>query len=140
MPSARETALAGLSAVLLQTGATVWRDTDINRPIPPGGLIELTDGEAFAEAMLSPIAYDIAQQAEILVAVTADDEPARDAALDALLSSIHSLITADRTLDGAVDDTELGTPGFEAFEADGAAKAARIPCVLHFRTTGSPLG
>lgn len=140
MPSARETALSALATILLETGAKVWRDTDITRAVPPAGLIEITEGDAIAEPMLSPIAYDVSQQAEILVAVTADDEPARDTALDALLAAIHTLVMADRTLDGAVDDTELGPPSFEAFEADGAAKAARLPCILHFRTVGSPLG
>jgi hypothetical protein len=139
MPSKRETALAALADALLATGAEVWRGTDINRPIPPGGLIEVAEGEATEEAMLSPLAYDVAQSVEILVAITADDEAARDTALDALLSAIHALIIADRTLGGTVDDVLLASPSFAALEADGAAKAARIPATLHFHTTGSPL-
>jgi hypothetical protein len=140
MPSKRETAVAALATLLLGTGADVWRNTDLDRAIPVAGLIEVTEGDATEEAMLSPLAYDVAQSVEILAAVTADDEAARDTALDTLLSTIHTLIAADRTLGGAVDDTVLASPSFAAFEADGAAKVARIAATLHFHVTTTPLG
>jgi hypothetical protein len=140
MPSARETALAALADALLPTGAEVWRGTDINRTIPPAGLVEVEEGDAVEEAMLSPLTYEVSQQATLSVAVTAADEPARDAAMDALLSAIAALLVADRTLGGAVDDLTIGSPSFEAIEADGAGKIARVPCTLHFHVIGSPLG
>ena len=134
------TALQALATLLLTTGAEVWRGPYLGRRIPPEGLIEVAEGEAVEEAMLSPLAYDIAQAVEITVAITADDEPSRDTALDTLLSAIHTAIVADRTLDGAMDDITLGAPSFESLEADGAAKVARIPATLHFHTLASPLG
>ena len=138
--SKREAAVQALAEALLATNAEVWRGTNLSRPIPPEGLIEVTEGEAAEEAMLSPLAYDVAQAVDITAAVTADDEPARDSALDALLTAIHGILIADRTLGGAIDDITLASPSFETLEADGAAKVARIPATLHFRTLASPLG
>lgn len=140
MSTTRESALTALSTALLITGATVWRGTDLARTVPPEGMIELSEGDASETALLSPLRWEIDQQTEILVAVTADDEPARDAALDALLAAIHTAINTDRTLGGAVDDCILGSPSYEPIEADGAAKVARLACTLSFFTTGSPLG
>lgn len=139
MASKRETALDALADALLDTNAEVWRDTDLARAIPPDGLIEVTEGDATTETVLSPLGYHIDQAAEIRVAVTADDEPARDLALDTLLAAISALILADRTLGGAVDFAEIGPPSFEALEADGAAKAALFTVTLSFYAAGSPL-
>lgn len=136
----RETAIQALATLLLQTFAEVWRGTDLARTVPPWGMIEINEGESSDTPLLSPLRWEIDQQVEILLAVTAADEHARDAAMDALLVQVHTLVTADRTLGGAVDDTILGSPSFEPIEADGAAKVARLPCTLSFFTTGSPLG
>lgn len=138
--STRESAISAFATLLLGTGAQVWRGTDIERDIPPEGLIEIAEGDASEQALLSPLRWEIDQQLDVLVTVSAADEPARDTALDALLGQIHTLVTADRTLSGAVDDTILASPSYMPFEADGAAKSARLSCTLSFFTTGSPLG
>lgn len=140
MATKREVAITALSTLLLQTFAEVWRATDVPRDIPPWGLIEVAEGDSVEQPLLSPLRFEIDQQVELYVSITAEDEHARDAALDALLGQIHTLVTADRTLGGAVDDTMLGSPSYEPFEADGAAKVARLPCTLSFTTTSSPLG
>lgn len=140
MASKRETAMAALAALLLETGVEVWRHTDLARAIPSTGLIELREGDAVATPLLSPIGFDVEQDAEILVMVSSDDEPTRDAALDALVSQIHALLIADRTLGGAVDDSQLGAPSFDALEADGAGKVARLSCTLSYFTLGTPNG
>lgn len=139
MPSKRETAMAALCSALLDTNAVVWRGTDLSREITPDGLIEVTEGDAATEIVLSPLGYHIEQAAEIRAAVTADDEHARDLAMDALLGSISTLILADRTLGGAVDFAEIGLPSFEALEADGAARVALFTVTLSFFASGSPL-
>lgn len=141
MGTSRETALSALATLLAEgTTATVWRGTDLEREIPPGGMIEISEGDSSDTALLSPLRWEIDQQAEILVAYTAEDEHARDSGLDAILATIHTLVSADRTLGGVVDDAILGSPSYEAIEADGAAKVARLTCTLSFFTTGSPLG
>lgn len=141
MATSREAAISALVAVLLAgTSAAVWRGTDLARDIPPEGMIEVSEGEASESPLLSPLRWEIDQQVEILVSVTAADEPSRDAAMDALLAAIHTAVTADRTLGGAVDDAILGSPSYEPIEADGAGKVARLVCTLSFFTTSSPLG
>lgn len=137
----RESALSALATLLAQgTAAIVWRGTDLEREIPPDGMIEISEGDAEETPLISPLRWEIDQQAEIIATVTAADEYARDAALDALLAQIHTLVSADRTLGGAVDDAILGSPSYAAFEADGAGKSARLTCTLSFTTTSSPLG
>lgn len=140
MPSKRETAVAALATLLLDTGATVWRGTDLERDIPPTGLIEVVEGEATETPLMSPLGFDVEQPVDVLVAYSAADEHARDSGLDALLASIHALVVADRTLSGTVDDIQIASPSFAAIETDGAGKVARIPVTLSFYIAGSPIG
>ena len=137
--SARETAVAALAELLRQTGATVWRDTDRELAIPPDGLIIVTEGDSAETPLLSPMRWEIDQACDIQAIVTAADEYARDAALNALLSRIAALIVADRTLAGAVQWAEPGSPSFNALEADGAAKVARFSITLSFVAEGTVL-
>ena len=139
MASKRETAVQALAEALLATGAVVWRGSDLRQEIPPEGLIEVTEGDAESEISFSPLRYHVAQLCELRCAVTADDEPARDAAMDALLIRLSATLVADRSLGGATETLELGEPSFEALEADGAAKVALVPVRLFFTATASPL-
>lgn len=134
-----ETAMTALALTLAGTGAQVWRATDLARDVPPEGLIELREGEAHAEALLSPLAWEIDQHAEVIVTVTAADEPTRDAALDAMLRQIGALIVADRTLGGAIDWAEPLPPEYMPAEIDGAGKSARVTIVLSFFTQNTVL-
>ena len=137
--SARETAVAALAELLRQTGATVWRDTDRELDIPPEGLIIVGEGDPTETALLSPLRWEIDQACDIQAIVTAEDEHVRDAALNTLLASIAALIVADRTLAGAVQWAEPGSPSFNALEADGAAKVARFSITLSFVAEGTVL-
>lgn len=139
MPSARETAILALEAAARRTGAEVWRGSDLERAIPAEGLIQIAEGEYVAEAILSPLAWSHEMPAEVTVMVTSADETLRDAALDSLLLSLSGVLQADLTLGGAVEYTDIGTPQFLAFEADGAAKAAQLSVTLCFLSAGSPL-
>lgn len=139
MPSKRETAIQALADALLATGAEVWRATDLARAIPPAGLIEVAEGEAASEISISPVRYHVNQAAELRVAVTADDELAAAASLDALLIRINATLVADRSLGGATETLDLGEPSFEALEVDGAGRVAMVPVRLFFTATASPI-
>lgn len=137
--SGREAAVAALAELLRQTGAEVWRDTDLARQVPEGGLIKLAEGDSTATALLSPLRWEHEMACDLVVTVAAADEHARDAALDALLLDIGARIAADRTLGATVDWAEPTPPSFDALEIDGAAKTARLTVHLSFVTTATVL-
>ncbi|MBX6386202.1 MAG: hypothetical protein IRZ07_25060 [Microbispora sp.] len=146
--SARETAIAALHA-LLQAGLAarapaplVLRNETVPQRLPPGGLVVLRDGETAEETpLLSPLAWAVEHRAEVEVTVPGATPAARAALLDALLAAIAAAITADRTLGGAVEWVQPGSPGFEDVELEGAAaaRAALVPVTLWFTAAGSPL-
>ena len=64
---------------------------------------------------------------------------ARDAAFDTLCASIGAALATDRTLGGLCDWVEAEAPRPVDLAVEGAAslKAAVIPVILHYTTTGS---
>lgn len=140
MASTREAAILALVTVLETTKALVSRDTDQPAEIPPEGHIVVAEGASeVADVTMSPLSYSVEQSIDLDVMVAAVDETDRDAAMDALLVEISAALTADRTLGQAVEWVEIGGPDFQAFEGDGAAKAARLPIVLSFTVYDSVL-
>ncbi|WP_372623407.1 hypothetical protein [Falsiroseomonas sp.] len=146
--SIRETAIAALHRVLATALAArspapvVLRGDTIPQRLPPGGLVVIRDGETVQEtAILSPLAFAIEHRAEVEVTVGGATPAARAAQLDALLADIGAAITADRTLGGAVEWAQPGSPEFQDVEFEGAAaaRAALIPVTLWFTVAGSPL-
>ena len=139
MASVRETAIGALVTALEATGATVWRDTDLTRDIPDAGMINVSEADYQPEVILSPLTFLHEMPAEVTATIVAPSEPERDAAMDVLLLAISAALTGDRTLGGAVEWLDVGVPGFIPFEANGAAKSARLPVTLCFTSAGSPL-
>jgi hypothetical protein len=146
--SMRETAIAALHSrlqtqlALRNPPPLVLRGETIPQRMPPGGLVMLRDGETVEEiAILSPLAFAIEHRAEIEVAVTGATPAARNALLDALLVDIGAAVLADRTLGGAVEWAQPGSPEFQDVEFEGAAaaRAALVPVTLSFTVAGSPL-
>jgi hypothetical protein len=146
--STRENAIAALHSMLVSALASripapiVLRGETIPQRIPPGGLVVLRDGETVEEApILSPLAWQIEHRAEIEVTVAGPTPAARNALLDALLVATGAAVTADRTLGGAVEWAQPGSPDFQDVEFDGAAtaRAASIPVSLFFTVAGSSL-
>ena len=134
MPTARETAITALLA-LVQTlpGVTVVRNTAGPERVPSGGLVVVRDGETVEEeAMLSPLAYGIIHRAD--VEVFAADEVQRDEVIAALAVAIG----ADRTLAGAVEWSEAGSPDYDTIAPEGAAAVAtsNVPVRLMFTVSG----
>ncbi len=146
--SARESAIAALHDTLAAALAArspapvVLRGETVPQRLPPGGLVVVREGETVQEtAILSPLAWAIEHRAEVEVTVTGATPAARTALLDALLVDIGAAITADRTLSGAVEWAQPGSPEFQDVEFEGAAaaRAALVPVTLWFTVAGSPL-
>ena len=138
MPTLRENILNALHARLLALPAIALRGEVLPERVPSGGLIILRDGEpGEPEVTLSPLRYHYQHRAEIEAVVQAS---ARDAAFDALSSSIGTVIAADRTLGGRCDWVEAEAPRPVDLPIEGAAslKAAVIPVILHY-STADPL-
>lgn len=138
MPTARETAITALLAVVQGLpGITAVRNAAWPERVPPGGLVVVRDGETVEEeAMLSPLAYGIVHRADVEVFAT--DETQRDAIIEALAV----VIRAGRTLGGAVEWAEVGSPDFDTVASEGAAAvdAATMPVRLMFTVQGDPAG
>ena len=139
MPTLRETILAALHARLSPLPAFALRGEALPERVPAAGLLILRDGEpGEPEVTLSPLAYHYQHRAEIEAVVQG---AARDAAFDALCTSIGAVLAANRTLGGLCDWTEAEAPQPVDLPVEGAAslKAAVIPVVLHY-STDDPLG
>ncbi|WP_337996224.1 acyl-CoA transferase [Oleispirillum naphthae] len=143
MASKWETALAALASVLAAIpGPEFARNDPSEREVPPGGRIDLSDGDlAEPEVYLSPLSYGHTANAEIVAMVQAADAAERDAALDALVLKIEAAVSADETLGGTVESVNLGSPErlTEPAEEGKPIKGARIVCALEF-ISDSPLG
>lgn len=136
MSSIRETALQALFAVLQGVaGVTVKRGEILPVKIPDNGLIILFDGEiTVAETLLSPLRYLIQHRAEVQVAVQKPAASARDAALDAILTSIAAAIVGNPRLNSTVDVAMLEAPQVTDEPVEGAAglKIATVPVLLEY--------
>ena len=136
MSSVRETALQALLAVLQTVPTiTVKRNEVLPVKIPDNGLIILFDGEiTVAETLLSPLRYLIQHRAEVQVAVQKPAASARDAALDAILTSIAAAIVGNPRLNSTVDVAMLEAPQVTDEPVEGAAglKIASVPVLLEY--------
>ena len=143
MPTPRETILQALLAALQTApGATALRGAILPERIPPGGLLNLRDGDpGTPEVTLSPLRYHYEHRTEVEVIVQGKTPAARDAAFDALLAELATTITADRTLGGLCDWVEAEAPQPVDLPVEGAEglKAAIVPIILTY-TTVDPLG
>ena len=136
MSSIRETALQALLAVLQTVPTvTVKRNEVLPVKIPDNGLIILFDGEVtVAETLLSPLRYLIQHRAEVQVAVQKPAASARDAALDAILTSIAAAIVGNPRLNSTVDVAMLEAPQVTDEPIEGAAglKIATVPVMMEY--------
>jgi hypothetical protein len=134
MPTARETILKALHNLLQALSATALRGDVLPERVPAAGLLILRDGDpGEPEVTLSPLRYHYQHRTEIEAVVQG---ASRDAAFDALISSVGTALAADRTLGGLCDWIEAEAPRPVDLPVEGAAslKAAVIPVVLHYST------
>ena len=137
MTTTRELVLTALHARLSALPATALRGDVLPERVPNAGLLILRDGEpGEPEVTLSPLRYHYQHRAEIEAVVQG---AARDAAFDTLCASIGAALATDRTLGGLCDWVEAEAPRPVDLAVEGAAslKAAVIPVILHYTTTGS---
>ncbi|MFM7622295.1 MAG: acyl-CoA transferase, partial [Alphaproteobacteria bacterium] len=136
MSSVRETALQALFTVLQGVaGVSVKRNEILPVKVPDNGLIILFDGDVtVAETLLSPLRYLIQHRAEVQVAVQKPAASARDAALDAILTSIAAAIVGNPRLNSTVDIAMLEASQVTDEPIEGAAglKIASIPVLLEY--------
>ena len=140
MPSKREQVLDRLTSKLktLESATLkVYRNLDKPQQVPTNGMIVLRDGaSAEPEMLLSPLTYIYEHLAVVEIMVQNPDPAIRDSTLDALLVSIGSVITANRTLDGLTEWVEARSPDFQEEPIEGAAsiRAATVQVMLRFAT------
>jgi hypothetical protein len=137
MPTTHETILTALHARLQPLAALVLRDEVLPERVPSAGLIIIRDGQpGEPEVTLSPLRYHYQHRAELEVVVQAGT--GRATAFDTLIASIGTALETDRTLDGLCDWVEAEAPASVDLPIEGAAsmKAAVIPVILHYTTTG----
>jgi hypothetical protein len=133
MPTARETILQALHALLQTQPAPALRGEVLPQRVPAAGLLILRDGEPGEPAVtLSPLRYHYQHRAEVEAVV--QPGAGRDAAFDTLAAGVGTALAADRTLGGLCDWAEAEAPRSVDLAIDGAAslKAAVIPIVLHY--------
>ena len=141
MPSKREQVLDRLTTKLktLESATLkVYRNLDKPQQVPTNGMIVLRDGaSAEPEMLLSPLTYIYEHLAAVEIMVQNPDPVIRDSTLDALLVSIGSVITANRTLDGLAEWVEARSPEFQEEPIEGAAsiRAATVQVMLRFFTS-----
>lgn len=140
MPSKREQVLDHLATrlkTLESATLKVYRNLDKPQQVPSGGMIVMRDGaSAEPEMLLSPLTYIYEHLAGVEIMVQNPDPALRDSMLDALLVSIGSVITANRTLDGLAEWVEARSPDFQEEPVEGAAsiRAATVQVMLRFAT------
>jgi hypothetical protein len=139
MPTARETILQALHALLQTQPAPALRGEVLPQRVPAAGLLILRDGEPGEPAVtLSPLRYHYQHRAEVEAVV--QPGAGRDAAFNTLAAGVGTALAADRTLGGLCDWVEAEAPRPVDLPVDGSAslKATVIPVVLHY-STADPL-
>ena len=136
MPSKREQILQHLSEQLrLVPLAKVERHRLRPERIPPEGLLVLRDGEiSEPEVLLSPLTYVWTHVARLEL-YSASGDP--DTHLDTLLMSVAAVLGADPTMNGQIDQMEIGPPDFDGAAPEGGldVKAAILPIRLFYETS-----
>lgn len=136
MPSKRERVLERLFEQLrLMPLAKIERNRLRPDRIPPEGLLILRDGEINEpEVLLSPLTYVWTHVARVEVYSTSGNP---DTHLDDLLMSVASALNADPTLNGELDQMEIGPPDFDGAAPEGGpdVKAAILPIRLIYETS-----
>ena len=139
MPSVREQILEALFTKLQTLGnsqVNVYRNLDKPQQVN-GGMIIMRDGASEEpEVLLSPLTYIYQHLVNIEVLVQNASSAARDSELDALLSSIGGIITANRSLGGLAEWMEANAPAFiqEPIEGAPTVKMAQLSIMVRFVT------
>ncbi|MDE3017055.1 MAG: acyl-CoA transferase [Pseudomonadota bacterium] len=142
MASKREQILSALFSDLLTlqtTSVSVYRNLDNPQKVE-GGLIIMRDGASEQpEVLLSPLTYIYQHLVHLEVLVQNPDSSLRNSQLDALLNSIGTVITTNRSLGGIAEWIEAEAPAFIEQPIEGAptVKMATLSVMVRFTTNDS---
>lgn len=123
MASRREQVITAVLTLVASAvpSAEVKRNLAKPERIPPGGLVNIRDGDpGEPEVELSPLAYVYSHRIPLEIAVSDVAAETREQVLDGLLAAIGAAISADRTLGGLCDFVETEAPSTDDLEATGA--------------------
>jgi hypothetical protein len=138
MPASKAEQMLEALKALLETGATVQRNSVLPEKIPDGGLIILRDGDpGEPEQALGGFGNSYYQHAvEIEVYVEEGDAAAREAAFDDLLQQIGAVLEADATLGGVAFGMTYGRPepAIEAVAGAPAIKSATLSVTIDYES------
>jgi hypothetical protein len=139
--SKREEAVGALFQLLGQLplgGNVPKRNSALPERMTEHSMVVLRDGDMNeVDVMLSPLTYQWEHSANLEVYVSHPDGAERDARMDVLLKRFSELVTADRTLGGVVQFTQIHPPKFEEVAPDGALgiKACTLDVVMHYASS-----
>jgi hypothetical protein len=96
---------------LESTNLKVYRNLDKPQKVPSGGMIVVRDGTSEEpEVLLNPLTYIYEHLITVEVMAQNADSALRSSQIDSLLTSIGSIINANRSLDGLAEWLEAQTP------------------------------
>jgi hypothetical protein len=136
MASRREQVLSELFGRLqLIPLAAVKRNEALPQAVPAGGLVILRDGDpGEPDVTLNPRTEFYSHRAEIEAFGTQGAGGGGEAALDALLAAIGSVLAVDRSLTGLAENLTWSAPETSVLALDGAAPilTARITLAIEY--------
>lgn len=124
--------LSAVQSRISSVGTLFKRNAGLPNAVPSGGLVIMRDGEAGEpEPLLSPLRYYYRHRVDVELFVA---KPDTETVLYGLADSICSLLRADRTLGGLVEDIEAGAIEVDAVQTEAGAEilGARLPIYLHY--------
>lgn len=138
MPSKRETILARIATVLASTSGVsgrVYRSRvePLARAESPAIVIEPISDQANPDT-LGTLQWTMSVRVAVIARGAVPDQLA-----DPVIVSAHSLLMADTTLDGLVQDIVPGQTSFEMIEADQPAGVISAEYQVQYRTSRSSL-
>ena len=121
--SRREAVLAAMRAALaLVPSATVRRNEALPERVPNAGLVILRDGEpGEPDVTLNPRTEFYSHRVEIEAYMPRDPNGSGEAALDALLGAIGTILRSDPSLGGLAENLVPSAPETGALAIEGAA-------------------
>ena len=142
MASRREQVLSALLGRLQAIPqAAVKRNEALPQAVPAAGLVILRDGDpGEPDVTLNPRSEFYGHRAEIEGFVTQPNNGSGEAALDALLAAIGSVLAMDRSLGGLAENLIWSAPETSVLAIEGAAPilTARITVTIEY-LVGDPL-
>lgn len=140
MPSKREQVIQAVVALVKSSlpQASHYRNEVKQRAIPPGGYVNIDDGDpGEPEVTLNPATWIYEHHIPVEVAANRSRSETAETRLDILLQAIGVAVAADRTLGGLCDYLQVTAAETEPLTAEGApvSRSALVGIVAVYGTT-----